>query len=327
MSGGRGIFAPGGRAVLIEELRDLRYFVEVARCQSFNIAAARLGVSTATLSKAVGRLEKNYGLPLFVRGSRAIRLSIEGEALMRETEASFDSLEHSLETLRERQQEVAGLVQLSTFTVFARTWLAPALPEFLERHPKVQLALSFHDQQRGLSRDIFDIRITFGEKLDDDKAANVLCDLPLIMVASPSYLAARGAPTDPDDLARHECIDGVTPSGGRVRWCLAERGKATEPLIVTPQGRVVVLDEQATVMELAAQGLGLTIVSEQYAAPLIEEGALIRVMEDYDVTANLPMQGQAIMQYRPRKQLSYAARALVDYLIETMPGVAARPGC
>ena len=247
--------------MLIEELRDLRYFVEVARCQSFNVAAGRLGVSTATLSKAVARLEKSHGVPLFVRASRAIRLSIEGDGLLREVGESFDLLEHSLDAMRERQQEVAGLVQLSTFTVFARTWLAPLLPAFMTRHPKVQLALSFHDQQRGLSRDIFDIRITFGERLDDDKVAHALCDLNLIMVASPEYLAARGVPRHPDELSGHECIDGVTPTGARVKWAFSRReGDASagpaEPIVITPQGRVVVLDEQATVMELAVNGLG-----------------------------------------------------------------------
>lgn len=298
----------------IDELRDLRYFVEVARNGSFNVAALRLGVSPGAVSKAVSRLEQAMELQLFVRGRRTVRLSSDGERLLASADASFAALERSLDEVRGARQAVAGMVYLSTFTLFGRTRLAPILPRFLAEYPGVDLTISFHDLHKGLSRDSFDIRITWGEKLDDDKVAHLLCELSLVMVASPEYLRMRGVPQDPQELENHDCLAGLAPGGARARWFFTPSGGGAATVIL-PRGRIAVMDEMGSVTDLARAGLGLTLIDAAEAGPLIRAGVLTQVLADYRITTNDPLASQAIMQYRPRPKLSAAARALVDYLI------------
>lgn len=311
--------------MVIDELRDLRYFIEVARCASFGIAASKLEVSISAISKAVTRLERSTGTPLLVRASRGIRLSSEGQELFDKTESRFTSLEESLEDIHQRGDLISGVVHISAFTMFGRIKLAPLLPKFLALYPRVELSLSFHDSQRGVSRDSFDIRITWAEKLDEDKVSRVLGPLPSIMVGSPDYLARQGVPQAPDDLMQHECITGLMPSGARVRWSFREKGvqpgeSGQSTRIVTPPGRVVVQDEMSIVAEIAREGLGLTLVNPDYIAQYLADGSLVRVLAGYHISTTDEAHGRAVMQYRRQPYLSRAARAFVEYLTDNMPG-------
>lgn len=301
----------------IDDLRDIRYFVEVGRRGSVSAAAAKLMVSAGAISKAVSRLERSLGAPLLVRSSKAARLSDEGQRLFDRTSHLFEAVEEAIEDAKETTNHITGVVQLSTFTLFGRVHLAAILPAFLEAYPGVDLLVSFHDSQKGLSRDNYDIRITWGERLDDDKIAHVLCDLPLIMVASPAYLAAKGTPEHPDELADHDCINGLLASGTRSKWSF--RARDGESFDINPRGRIVVTNEMGIVTDLARRGLGLTLIHPADVGSDIGRGELVRVLADYEIATSDPSQAQAVMQYRRRTQLSSAAKALVDFLIAHVP--------
>jgi DNA-binding transcriptional LysR family regulator len=269
--------------------------------------------SAGAISKAVSRLESSLGAPLLVRSSKAARMSDDGLKLFERTSHLFEAVEEAIDKARETTNHITGVVQLSTFTVFGRVHLAPILPAFLEAYPGVDLLVSFHDSQKGLSRDNYDIRITWGERLDDDKIAHVLCGLPLIMVASPSYLAAKGIPQRPEDLAGHDCINGLLASGTRARWSF--RAPDGSSFDINPRGRIVLTNEMGIVADLARRGLGLTLIHPDDVGDDIREGTLVRVLGDYAIGTNDALQSQAVMQYRRRVQLSSAAKALVDFLI------------
>ena len=298
----------------IDDLRDIRYFVEVGRRGSVSAAAARLMVSAGAISKAVSRLERSLGAPLLVRSSKAARLSDDGIKLFDRTSHLFEAVEEAIDDARETTNHIAGIVQLSTFTVFGRVHLAPILPEFLKAYPDVDLLVSFHDSQKGLSRDNYDIRITWGERLDDDKIAHVLCQLPLVMVASPAYLAAKGTPQHPDGLAAHDCINGLLASGTRSKWSF--RSGDGSSFDINPRGRIVVANEMGIVADLARRGLGLTLIHPDDVRTDLLQGTLVRVLGDYEIATSDATQSQAVMQYRRRVQLSSAAKALVDFLIK-----------
>lgn len=308
----------------IDDLRDLRYALEVARRSSFSLAAASLAVSPAAVSKAVARLERNLGVALFYRNSRAVQLSSEGRRLISRISGAFESIDLSLGEMRDARSEPAGLVRVSTFTVFGRTRLAPLLPLFFERFPLVSVSVTFHDGQPGLTRQAFDVRITWGERLDNDKIAHVLCDLPIALVASPDYLARHAPIRSPADLQDHACILVELASGVHPRWTFHRRadavpGSGPARFSFSPKGRLTVGGELETVADAARFGLGPTLIEETVVREHLRNGSLVRLLPDYMVEMGDKLQRQAVMQYRREPQLSQVARSFVDFLVAEVP--------
>lgn len=301
----------------MEDYRNVRYLIAVAESGSFTAAALALGVSTSALSKAVTRLEQKLGAHLLDRSTRFVHLSEEGRRLVAGVHEAFETIDRALGDQR-HASEAAGIVQISTVTGFGRSRLLPVLAEFLELHPQVDLKISFHDGQRGMSRAPFDVRITWGEKLEDDKVAYTLSDMCLILVASPAYLARRGVPMRPDDLARHDCLVMIFPSSTRPAWTLrAATGDAF--VVAHPAGRVTVMDELTIVLDAARESLGVAVANGDAVAEDLAQGRLVRVLPEYEVSTGDAGRGVAVMQYRPRHQMSAACLAFVDFMMARFP--------
>ncbi|MGE0384929.1 MAG: LysR substrate-binding domain-containing protein [Gammaproteobacteria bacterium] len=307
----------------MNELHNLWSFVQVAAAGSFSAAAARLAVTPAALSKSVARLEAQVGARLFTRTTRALHLTSEGQALFDSASRSLAEVEAAIERVRNARLEPAGLVRLSTVTAYGRYQVVPILPEFLARHPRIDLRISFHDAGRGPSRQADDVRITWGEEREREKVARLLCRLPLVLIASPAYLARRGTPKTPADLEHHECIAVALPNVERARWELKRRqGGRGRPgnEVVVPRGRVLVADELDACADAALAGLGITAESIQNVGRHLQDGTLVRVLADYEVQGHSTRDSEVIIQYHPRKYLAPRVRVLVDYLIEKLQG-------
>lgn len=298
--------------MLIEELRDLRYFVEVARCQSFSAAAIRLSVSSGTVSKAVARLEEHMRVALFVRSSRALRLTPDGERLFERVDGACHALETAWADRDAESGTVSGTVYLSTFSMYGRAHLARLLPPFLHDHPEVEVIVSVHDSWRSTSRDRSDIRITWNEALDEDKVAQSLAAQQLIMIGGAAYLEHRGRPASVADLARHDCIGGIGPNGSRIHWYFTS--PAGEHHEFVPKGRIVLMDEMSMAIHFARSNAGLTLVAPEDVREDIEQGTVIRLLEDHAITTRNRNAADVVLQYRPRHRLSRAANLLVDHI-------------
>lgn len=300
--------------MLIDELRDVRYFVEVARCHSFSAAAVRLSVSSGAVSKAVARLEARMRAALFVRSSRMLRLTPEGERLFARVDGACHALETAWADHGEEEATVSGTVHLSTFSIYGRTHLTRLLPPFLSEHPAVNVVVSVHDNWRSTSRDRSDVRITFNEPLDEDKVAQPLGVQSFIMVAGPAYLAAHGTPRTVEDIAGHECIAGIGPSGSHIQWHF-HRAADDRHWAVAPRGRVALMDEMSMAIDLARSNLGLTLCDPADVAADLAAGTLVRVLDDHAITTRSKDAPEIVLQFRPRHYSSPAANALVDHIL------------
>src|SRR5262245_3825205 len=284
----------------MQELRNLWYFVQVADAGSFTAAAARLSLSTAALSKNIARLERRAGVQLFVRTSRTLHLTDEGRALLERITPAFATIESSYGQVRDVGTEPAGIVRLSTVTAYGKHCVLPLMSRFFQRYPRIDLVMSFHDGGRGLTRQAFDVRLNWGEEREQDKVSQTLCQMPLILVASPEYLARCGTPVRPEDLERHDCINVTLANGSRAHWTFVPRtGERRERsrITVTPKGRLLVMDELDAVTDAAEAGLGLTVISAENALRALREGRLVRVLEDYAVLGQGEMNSAVIVQY------------------------------
>lgn len=301
--------------MLIEELRDLRYFVEVARCQSFSSAAIRLSVSPGTISKAVARLEEHMATALFARSSRAMRLTPEGEKLFERVDSACHALETAWMDHATDDGEISGTVHLSTFSMYGRTHLARLLPDFLTRHPGIKVVVSAHDNWRSTNRERADIRITWNEPLDENKVAHNLAPQRFIMVASPGYLEHRGTPRSIADLDNHDCIGGVSANGGHIQWHFKSVDDGNHSVFL-PKGRVALMEEMSMAIQFAENGLGITLVDPEDVLQQIDQRMLVRVLESHLITTRSPEANDIVLQFTPRHRLGQAANLLVDHIME-----------
>jgi len=298
--------------MLIDELRDLRYFVEVARCRSFTSAAIRLSVSSGAVSKAVSRLEDHMHKALFVRSNRTLRLTTDGEKLFARVDDAYLALDAAW--TRRDGGNISGTVHLSTFSIYGRVHLARYLPMFLEAHPQVEVIVSVHDNWRSTGRDRSDIRITWNEPLDEDKVAQNLAPQRLIMVGGPGYLARRGTPGSVAALNDHDCIGGIGPNGSRIHWhfVACEGGDHAE---LIPKGQVGLMDEMSMAIHFARHNAGLTLVAPEDVEEELRSGTLVRVMTDHVITTRGKSASDVVLQYRPRHRLSRAEIELIDCIL------------
>jgi DNA-binding transcriptional LysR family regulator len=147
--------------------------------------------------------------------------------------------------------------------------------------------------------------------------------MPLILVASPQYLAQRGTPRTLDELAAHDCINVALANGRRAHWAFLPRhGQRRDrvPIMVTPKGPLIVMDELDAVVNAAEAGLGITMSSAENVLTSLRAGRLVRVLEDYEAGGQDAMHTQVIMQYPRKRQLPIKVRALVDFLLKELKG-------
>lgn len=307
----------------MRELRNLWYFVQVAKAGSFTAAAESLSLSTAALSKNIARLERQMNVQLFVRTSRALHLTGEGRALLETITDAFGAIEASYAQVQGISTEPEGTVRLSTVTAYGKHCVLPLLPRFFERYPRIDLVMSFHDGGRGLTRQAFDVRLNWGEERERDKVSQTLCEMPLALVASPDYLARCGTPRKPEDLRTHDCINVALSNGSYAHWTFVSRPamkRSRDRVTITPKGRLVVMDELDAVANAAEAGLGLTVSSAENVLSSLREGRLVRVLEDYLVLGRGQMHSEIIIQYARKKMLPAKVRALVDFLLTELKG-------
>ncbi|HEX8544450.1 MAG TPA: LysR family transcriptional regulator [Pseudomonas sp.] len=260
-------------------LNDLLAFVTVAREGSFTRAAAHLGVTQSALSQTVSGLEKRLKIRLLARTTRSVSPTSAGERLMHAIGHRFDEIETELDALTELRDKPAGTVRITCGDFVLKTVLLPRLTPLLLEYPDINIEFDINYGFRDIVSDRFDAGIRFGATVDKDMiAVPIGPKVRMAVVASPSYFASKPAPKTPQDLLDHQCIDIRYPTRGGVdAWEFEKRGRKVN---VRVEGQVI-LNTSAHVPAAAVNGLGIAYLPEEEFAPHIEEGRLVRVLEDW----------------------------------------------
>ena len=233
-------------------------FAKVAYMGSFSRAAADLGLSKATVSKAITRLEEMLATPLFHRTSRRLSLTESGRLAVERAERILaDGL--ALEAdVGARSLAPAGLVRMAAPMSFGIAHLAPALPDFFALYPDIQIELNFSDSQIDLVSDNYDLALRIATLVDSSLIARRLCEVRIRLVGSPGYFRQHGYPQHPRDLGAHAALF-YTLGRSRDAWQFfhAEQGDYT----VTVRAPLRVNNADALMPALHA-GLGLALQPE-----------------------------------------------------------------
>ena len=290
-----------------DDLNDMLWFLAVAEERSFTKAAARLGTSQSTLSQTIKRLETRMGLRLLARTTRSVSPTEAGERLMRSLAPRISDIEADINDLMAFRDKPSGLVRITLANYALESVVWPKLRDGLKDYPDIKLELNCDDGMNNIVAERFDAGVRLGESVDKDMiAVRIGLDWRLVVVGSPGYLAEHPAPVHPEDLIHHTCINQRhISSGGLYAW---EFEKAERALRIRVDGQLTFNGSYAQV-DATLNGYGLAYLPETIVAPLIADGRLIQVLDDWSPTFS-----GYYLYYPSRRQNSPAFSVIIDAL-------------
>ena len=288
-------------------LNDLLSFVTVAREGSFTRAAAQLGVTQPALSQAISGLEERMQIRLLTRTTRSVSVTAAGERLLQSVGHRIDEIEAELDMLTALRDKPAGTVRITCGPNVLKTTLLPKLTQLLREYPDIHIEFDANHGFRDIVADRFDAGVRLGDTIDKDMiAVPIGPKLRMAAVASPEYFARCAAPQTPRDLMQHCCINERMVQSGKIyAWEFEqENGK----FHVRVEGQLT-FNTSEHVVDAALAGLGIAFLPEEEFGTHLQEGKLIRVLEEWC----RPFPGY-YLYYPSRKQPSPAFSLVVDAL-------------
>lgn len=301
----------------IEALWTPLHWLTVLAVQgSFTAAAQRLGISKAAMSQRISELERAAGVALVRRTTRSVQLTEAGALLVQRTQGAFQEIATSFAGVKDLANTPSGRLRVTAPVAFARQQLIHRIPAFMAAYPAVRIELEMSDEIRSLSRDGFDIAIRHTSAPPETHVAWTLARSESVLVASRSYLKARGTPAGPDALAAHECLfyprgHAATTWTFRKRNAPKSRAARNEVRAVQVGGRFAVNNSEA-LRDAAAEGLGIALLPDFSAQSALGTGKLVRVLPDWE-----PVDAFGSFLYAVRPYSAHVPRAaavFVDYL-------------
>ncbi|WP_225033898.1 LysR family transcriptional regulator [Paraburkholderia sp. XV] len=291
----------------LPDFEGLAMFAKVAEEGSFAAAARAMGVSVATVSRGVARLEDRLGARLFNRTSRQLSLTEFGRTICEKASEIYRQAEEAESAAREMSVQPRGLVRLAVPMSFGLHWVAPLLPDFFRAYPEVSIDLHLSDAPVDLVADGFDAALRIAALPDSSLVARRLCAVTQFVVASPDYLRREGRPAHPRELVDRPCLSYAYRARSEV-WRFTNDAGEEEP--VMPTGPLRVTNSDALLPTLL-DGLAIAELPEFIAGEYLADGRLEAILTDWSLTRGGLYFVTPSARARPAK-----VAALSDYFAE-----------
>jgi DNA-binding transcriptional LysR family regulator len=290
---------------MIDRWQEMTVFVRVAESGSLSRAARELKLSQPSVSRIVGTLEARLGTTLLLRTTRSISLTEAGALYLERARYLLAELEEAEQATR-GVDSLHGVIRLAMPVLYGTRAVIPALTTFLARHPDLRVEVIMSDARQNLITDGVDIAIRLGVGPLDDSTfgARRLGVVERLVVAAPGYLSAHGAPANPAELARHDCIvqHGLF---GRESWRFTHNQTVTS---VNVHAKLWI-NSAPGVLAAAVAGLGIALATSVMAGEELRTGQLTQLLKPYRLD---PAEVYAVFPAGPRP--SAKVRAIVDHL-------------
>lgn len=288
-----------------EDMADLTALVVVAEERNFTRAAGRLGVSQSALSQIVRRFEERLGVRLLARTTRSVSPTEAGEQLVSRLSPMLREIDLSIEELSTFRDKPAGSLRITTVEHAAKTILNPALSKLLPRYPDISLEIIVDYGLTDIVADRFDAGVRLGESVELDMISVRLSpDIPMAIVGSPQYFASHPAPTAPEHLVEHRCINLRLPTSGTLNaWRMTKEGR---DMRVRTQGPLS-FNSIDLIRDAALNGTGLAYLPVDQVASHLAASELVQVLAES--TPPLPAYH---LYYPSRRQSSPAFKLFVE---------------
>lgn len=293
----------------MDKLLSMEIFVAVVDAGSFTAASEAFDISPVMVGKHIRFLEHKLGARLLTRTTRRQSLTEIGHQYCERCRVILAEIRAAETGAEAMQATPRGVLKINASVSFGTEWLAPAMTEYLERYPEISLELNLNDRVVDLVEEGYDASVRIGVLEDSGLIARPLFAYKMLICASPDYLARKGTPQTPADLAGHQCLDFMHWNK-HVRWKLRNLpGEAdTESLI--PASRFRSNNGQALRMA-ALQGFGIVLQSEVLLKADIASGRLVSVLENY-TPAPRPVQ----IVYPRNRQATPKLTSFIDFMLE-----------
>ena len=290
-----------------DPISDVRAFLAVAKERSFTRAAAKLGVSQSALSHTIRALEQRMGVRLLTRTTRSVAPTEAGDRLLQTVGPRFDEIETELAAVSEMAERPSGTIRITAIDHAVDDVLWPRLARVLPQYPEVKVEVHVDYGLADIVAQRYDLGVRWGDQVAKDMiAVRIAPDTRMTIVGAPSYLDARQAPREPQDLLRHNCITlRLATSGALYAWELEKGGRTVQ----------VKVDGQATfngayqMRHAALAGCGLAFLPEDLVAGHVAAGRLRYVLEDW-----FPVFPGFHIYYPSRRQPTRALKVVIDAL-------------
>jgi DNA-binding transcriptional LysR family regulator len=296
----------------INEMRSVATFAKTAELGSLRRAAAAQGMTPQAASQALAQLEQHLGVRLFHRTTRSMSLTEEGRQFLEAARPSLAGLQRALQAARRSKDEIAGPLRI----VGPRTTFVPViwsmLEEFSRQYPEVQPDVQLDDRIGNWVEDRVDVGFRVGTSAAEGVIARRLFTLQLIVCASPTYIAAHGAPDSLDGLASHRCSAFRHPNTGKILPWYVKMGDGVVAHDVVPAFCTNVEDIE---LEAALSGQAIALLTSVTAAAHIRSGRLIPLLTRH-VADHLGL----FIYYGNRISQPARARAFIDMVVDRLAG-------
>jgi DNA-binding transcriptional LysR family regulator len=288
-------------------LAETNAFMAVLEQKSFSKAAKHLNLSPPRVSEMVRQLEEKLGVRLVERTTRSVAPTVAGERLLARLRPVLDDYRAALDLVNDFREKPAGVVRLTVAPPVAYVGLIASISRFLVAYPEISVEISADSALTDIVAGRFDAGIRPAERLERDMIAVRISDeVPVVTVAAPSYIARRGKPQTPHELASHDCIQIRLGGGALISWRLRLNRRVVE---VPVEGRFIVNDDRMA-MQAVVEGAGLFQMSRNAVERDLAAKRLVTVLDDYQPP---PVAG-FFLYYPSRRQIRPALKVLVDFL-------------
>ena len=292
---------------MADALQEMAVFSKVVAAGSLSAAARELGLSPALVSRRLAALESRLGVRLINRTTRTLNLTVEGGRY-------YDACTRVLAEIEEADAEVSvgrvepqGALKVALPASFGHQHVAPLVPQFAARYPKVQLALSLSDRSVNVMDEGFDVAVCIADLQDSSLAARKLAPNRRVVCASPAYLAAHGTPRTPEDLAKHNCL--ITSEFAASWEYKAPDGRSASARV---QGRYA-CDNWEVLREWALASLGIALKSTWDVYRQLQDGSLVALLPGYTFYSDVAIYAV----YPHRRFLPAKTRVFIEFLAQS----------
>jgi DNA-binding transcriptional LysR family regulator len=287
----------------MDRLEAMATFLAVVEAGSLSAAARRLNTPLATVSRRISELESHLRTKLFNRSSRTLVLTDAGGSYVAACKRILGDVTEAERTASGEYTAPTGELIVTSPVGLGRICLIPILADFLKVYPNIDVSLILNDRVQSLFQEQIDVGLRIGALPDSSMIAIRVGAVRRVICASPIYLAARGTPRTPDDLAGHDCISYVGFVSRDVWTFVRDRTNVA----VSVHARLVVGSAEAA-CDAACAGIGITSAFSYHFKTALERGALTTVLDEFN-PATLPVH----LVYTANRFLPIKVRAFLDF--------------
>lgn len=295
----------------MDRFHAIKVFQQVVLQGGFAAAARQMNSSPPSVSRMVSELEADLGVRLFSRSSRGVSLTEEGEHFLRKGVALVDELDAVSEEIRERKSVPSGHLRITSVVAFGQERIAPAIPSFMRKHPKVSVELEISNRKVDLVQEHCDLAIRIGSSGDLNSSslkARKIFAQRLFFVATPEYLARYGTPNSLEELDQHILVKQISGMWGRKNNFTNAGNVVTYTL---SEGFVVNSPNAARNAILTSGAIGL--IADYLTKDMISDGRLVRILPGYE-TLEQPIYAVFVHKnFMPAK-----VRAFIDHIAKDL---------